>query len=348
LADWLRRIWVRFRALRKHHQVAIILGAIAVVVVIAVILTPVVRQPDEGIDTAGPRIAPPLETRLFLAERFAPVLKMDSRELLLPIGVDTYVSATTLDERRGAALRVLQAKPTLASLPISNGDCVVASRCMFQLDVQGAEPHSDPRKYGAINRALLDGGARLTVYANVVQYTNTGNYAVQYWFLYLFNYRLNQHESDWEQITVMLDKDQNPMTALYSSHATGFTRNWSEMEHDGYHPIVYVAQGSHANYFHAGTHDVTIFCRKLFKRFGVCVRKRDIRDKSNGIGTELIPDISYDLSELTTPLYVGSYGTGNYVGGHRANDLLSDPRLRGAWRNPLARLIRGVELKGAY
>ena len=120
------------------------------------------------------------------------------------------------------------------------------------------------------------------------------------------------------------------------------------MEQDGEHPIVYVARGSHANYFHAGSHAVTVLCPKLFKRFGVCVEKRDIRDKSDGRGTTLIPGASYELTELPPPppVYIGSYGTGNYVLGRRANDLLSDPRRRPAWRNPLARLEKGTELQG--
>jgi hypothetical protein len=112
------------------------------------------------------------------------------------------------------------------------------------------------------------------------------------------------------------------------------------MEHDGNHPIDYVARGSHANYFHAGSHPVTVFCS-----FGVCVEKRDIRDKSNGLGTTLIPGVSYEITEMSTPLYIGSYGTGNYVGRHRANEMLSDPRLRPAWTNPLARLEKGTPLK---
>lgn len=342
-------IWTRFRALRKHRQLAIIILGILIVAAAVVATVRIVPQPsDDGIDTAGPRTIPPWDVRLSLEQRFAPVLKLDSRELLLPIAIDTYVSATSLHERRGKALRILKKLPTLASLPTSDVDCFVASGCMFQLDVRGTEPpRSGPKVYGAINKALFAHGAKVNVYSHVLQYQNSGNYSVQYWFLYLFNYRLNEHESDWEQITIMLDKDQNPKTVLYSSHATGFTREWSEMEHDGDHPIVYVARGSHANYFHAGSHAVTVLCSKLFKRFGVCVEKRDIRDKSDGRGTTLIPGVSYEVTEMPPPVYIGSYGTGNYVLGRRANVMMSDPRRRPAWRNPLARLEKGTQLEGS-
>jgi hypothetical protein len=338
--------WARFRGMRKRHKLLIILGIVIVIAGIAIALVKVVpNKIDNGIDTLGPRTAPPRDVRLSLEQRFAPVLKLDSKELLLPITIRTYVSTTTLDERIGKVLKVFQDLPTLASLPSSNLGCVIVSGCMFQLNVRGVEPpRSKGPAYGAIDKQLFAHGARVTVYAHVLQYENTGDYAVQYWFLYLFNYRLNEHESDWEQITIMLDKDQNPKSALYSSHASGYTRDWDQMEHDGDHPIVYVALGSHANYFHAGTHPVTILCPKLFKRFGVCVSTQPLRDKSNGLGTMLVPSVSYEIKEMPPPVYIGSYGTGNYIHSHRANELLGDPRLRAAWRNPLARLEKGMEL----
>jgi hypothetical protein len=334
-------IWTRFRGLRKHHQVAIIVGIVIVIVIAAIVaVVKIAPNPsDNGIDTLGRPTMPPRDARLSLEQRFAPVLKLDSKELLLPITIRTYVSTTTLDKRIGKVLKVFQELPTLASLPSSSLGCVIASGCMFQLDVRGAEPpRSKGPAYGAINKALFAHGAKVNVYAHVLQYEKTGDYAVQYWFLYLFNYRLNEHESDWEQITIMLDKDQNPKAALYSSHASGYTRDWDQMEHDGDHPIVYVARGSHANYFHAGTHPVTILCPKLAKRFGVCVSTLPIRDKSNGHGITLVPGVGYEIKEMPPPTYIGSYGTGNYIHSHRANELLGDPRLRAAWRNPLARL----------
>jgi hypothetical protein len=89
-----------------------------------------------------------------------------------------------------------------------------------------------------------------------------------------------------------------------------------------------------------------VLCPKFFKRFGVCIEKRDIRDKSDGLGKTLLNEVSYTVTEIPAPVYVGSYGTGNYVSIHRANDMLSDPRRRPAWSNPLARLEKGTPLNG--
>ena len=285
--------------------------------------------------------------RLSIEQRFAPILKLDSKELLVPIDIPTYVSTTSLDTRIKKVLKVFQKDPTVATLPTTDVTCFISAGCMYQLNVRGVEPPgSPPKAYGAIDKKLLADGARVNVYVHTLQYENTGDYALQYWFLYLYNYRLNNHESDWEQITVMLDKDQNPQKVLYSSHATGYVRDWSDIETDGDHPVVYVARGSHANYFHAGTHPVTLFCPKIFKR-SFCIEKRDIHDVSDGLGTTLVPGVSYDLTELPPPppVYIGSYGTGNYVLGHRANDLLADPRTRGACAESLARLEKGTELQ---
>jgi hypothetical protein len=340
-------VWTRFRGLKKHHQAAIIVGVVVVIAAIAIATVHIVPQPnDNGIDTAGPRRVPPRDVRLAIEKRFAPVLKLDSKELLLPISVPTYVSTTTLDKRIRKVLTVIQKAPTFKTLPTSDVLCFPAAGCMYQLDVRGVEPsRSSPKDYGAIDDKLFANGAKMTVEAHVVQYLDSGDYGVQYWFLYLYNYRLNFHESDWEQITIALDKDQHPKRVLYSSHATGFTRPWDQIEHAGDHPIVYVARGSHANYFHAGTHAVTILCPTLFRRVGICIEKRDIRDKSDGLGKTLVPGTDYGVVEMQPPVYIGSYGTGNYVLGHRANDLLADPRTRPSWQNPLARLEEGKPLK---
>jgi hypothetical protein len=95
-----------------------------------------------------------------------------------------------------------------------------------------------------------------------------GGYVVlQYWFFYAFNdwrssfYGVNDHESDWEQITLYLAEDETgelaPHWAAYSSHlffGDDLRRRWDdpELEKVGDHPVVYVAAGSHANYYAPG------------------------------------------------------------------------------------------------
>jgi len=276
-----------------------------------------------------------------LAERFAPVLKLDSKELFEPISQDAYVGDTQLKVESGRATSIVNAAPTVDGLPAQAGVCVKNRGCQYFLDVRGVEPdppkHSE-RAYDTLERHLQRNGVRPTVYAHVTHYDDTGEYAIQYWFLYLFNYRLNEHESDWEQITLRLDEDKNPVDVFFSEHNGGVVRPWSAIEKQGEHPVDYPARGSHANYFRPGRFRVEIVCRRLIGSIKSCVRGLHIiRDVTDGAGKTLRPQ-DYTLADFAGPVFVGSYGSGNYVVLTRKPDLLADPRTRPIYADPLSPL----------
>ncbi len=103
-------------------------------------------------------------------------------------------------------------------------------------------------------------------------------------------------------------------------------------------PIVYPAGGSHANYFRPGRHRVQIVCKRVIGSISSCLRGRKIVvDLADGNGKTLGPG-DYDLAQLTGPIFVGSYGSGNYVIITRKPDVLADPRARSAWADPLRAL----------
>ena len=84
---------------------------------------------------------------------------------------------------------------------------------------------------------------------------------LQYWFFYPYNDGVNKHEGDWEMIQIILDeKTRKPITdtysITYSQHHGGKTRFWNDEDviKMDTHPVVYVASGSHANYFKTGDH----------------------------------------------------------------------------------------------
>jgi len=88
------------------------------------------------------------------------------------------------------------------------------------------------------------------IYARALE--DEGMVVLQYWLFYRYNDWWNQHEADWEVVMVYLtsvDPDATPTAVAYSSHLAGRWRPWLEAERDGDHPIVYVARGSHAQYF---------------------------------------------------------------------------------------------------
>lgn len=286
-------------------------------------------------ELARQTIVPDAEA-LELARRFAPVLRYDSQERFVPIPRSAYLSRTQLKEQDGHTVKVLAETVTESSLPVERRACV--STCFLFLDVRGVEPspprHSE-RLYDALENRLLRSGVRPTVYYHVTKYEDTGDYAVQYWFLYFFNYRLNEHESDWEQITIRLDEDRKPVGVFYSAHEGGHTKEWSAVETSADHPVDYPARGSHANYTEPGRHRVSVACRRVIGSLKQCIRGRKLLvDVSDAQGRALEPG-NYDLAELTGPLYAGSYGSGNYVVLTRKPDVLRDPRSRAAWRDPL-------------
>jgi hypothetical protein len=80
---------------------------------------------------------------------------------------------------------------------------------------------------------------------------------IQYWAFYYFNDWENKHPADWECVQLFFEGDcETPVAAAYSNHLGSLWRPWSKvgklLSDDGTptdHPLVYVALGSHAQYF---------------------------------------------------------------------------------------------------
>ncbi len=98
----------------------------------------------------------------------------------------------------------------------------------------------------------------VTAYARVYrdETGTSGKTVIQYWFLYYFNNFYNKHEGDWEMVEVIYGNGPDPESVAYSQHGKAFKKNWTDpgVKKNGNSPIVYVAAGSHANYFSPGEH----------------------------------------------------------------------------------------------
>lgn len=69
------------------------------------------------------------------------------------------------------------------------------------------------------------------------------------------------HEGDWERVTYELDpKTFEPVKATLSAHEGGETFNFNDLEFDSAtnRPLIYVANGSHANYATSGNHAIKV------------------------------------------------------------------------------------------
>jgi hypothetical protein len=108
-------------------------------------------------------------------------------------------------------------------------------------------------------------------YGRVVR--QNGWTVLQYWFFFCYNswrsgfHGVNDHESDWEMVTLYLfENDGNliPEWAAYASHdfhGDDLRRRWDDREQldlvNG-HPVVYAGAGSHASYFRKGEYQAEV------------------------------------------------------------------------------------------
>ncbi|PWH17392.1 MAG: hypothetical protein DDG60_02050 [Anaerolineae bacterium] len=127
---------------------------------------------------------------------------------------------------------------------------------------------------------------RYPYYGRVVRHN--GWTILQYWFFYCYNnWRsgfngVNDHEADWEQISIYLYEKNGqlvPEWVAYASHdfqGDDLRRRWDDTNQldlvEG-HPVVYVGAGSHASYFRPGEYmaeahlDLPAWVRRSFGVF---------------------------------------------------------------------------------
>jgi hypothetical protein len=105
-----------------------------------------------------------------------------------------------------------------------------------------------------------DHDSRPAVYARETPATGGGTW-LQYWLFYPRQdqdrgiVRTGRHAGDWEMVQYRLDRDRRPVEAVYAQHSGAERCSWGTVERRGGHPVVYVANGSHASYLRAGVRD---------------------------------------------------------------------------------------------
>ncbi|MHB9053343.1 MAG: hypothetical protein ACYC5F_05060 [Thermoleophilia bacterium] len=200
-----------------------------------------------------------------------------------------------------------------------------------------------------------------TIYTRVVSRPggNTNSF-IQYWMFYYANdFPEEFHEGDWEVVQVDLGPDLQPYRADYSQHGYGQYRNWTgpgsveKSPIDSNKPVVYVAKGSHANYFSSST------TREIYWSNGNAIP--GVWDSAQGGGDVLNDPNNPDTSKKTTATVVpeadhsdgtpfkwlkfmgqwGEYTGANVgiwpapvIGGHR--DGPDNPPVQAYWANAFA------------
>ena len=194
-----------------------------------------------------------------LAERFCPIIYLKGEggttENFEPEQIEIMVDEAFLRDVDDPAF---SEKATLPSL-------LQWSKSAYYLDLAGLGPTTHSLTEYKLTYDEVKDRYQPTLYARVKEGGSKGYTVVQYWIFYYFNDWRNFHEGDWEVVQLcfpaytareLLEREEQPVFAAYSQHQAGQKMSWSAMNEkglvEGTHPIVYVAQGSHANYFTPG------------------------------------------------------------------------------------------------
>ncbi len=147
------------------------------------------------------------------------------------------------------------------------GDGLFSLSLLLRGNVPGATAAAAALKYAQIHRQ--DG--RYVYQGRVAR--QSGWTICQYWFFFAYNpwrsgfHGVNDHESDWEMISVYLYEEEGrlvPQWTAYASHdfhGADLRRRWddtTDLQLEDGHPVVYAGAGSHASYFRAGEYQAEV------------------------------------------------------------------------------------------
>ena len=207
----------------KLHRFNLILFAVALSVLLLTLFAfqpPLKAQTDESI-----------------ASQYAPVLHFTQAEKFYPTTVDYLIDSSVLKQRNlFGDSSVVDAAPRPDNLGTYTSNDLFLDNKLVTFESISADYSSKASSLG--------------YHAYVHVERRDSSIVVQYGLFYAYNNGpLNNHQGDIEVIEVFLDNANSPQSLLLSQHGAGQNAAWSDVEKVGSHPVVYVAEGSHANYF---------------------------------------------------------------------------------------------------
>lgn len=256
-----------------------------------------------------------------------------------PSPVEPFLAGADLERLSGTRWLVVRKSPPASAL--ANGSK------SLRLDTRGCSP--------AVNTdsCYRRTPTTPTVYGRV--WTHHGSISsstvLQYWLFYpLDDWRnsvtrptlWHMHEGDWEEVSVLLGPAGKPLQVACSQHDLGVTRTWSRVRvKNGTHPYVFIALGSHANYFLPGYHGFASLPHEIPPRFsGLPIPEPD----HTSAQAPVLPAV-VDVSSGNAPWlsFAGAWGDGNYVlvregtgfAHLRVGDSPPGPAFHDIWRDPL-------------
>jgi hypothetical protein len=270
-----------------------------------------------------------------LLARHAPVLVLHPAERLRPVPVEGFLTDADL-QRPGAA----GWERVDGALPVGGAD--------HRLDHRTCRTVDGPAATSCYASAQEAHRASPVVYG--AAFRSRGRIALQYWLWYPFNPYSptlpggevwQVHEGDWESVTVVLDVRGKPLLAGYSQHSNGQRREWARVPKQGLRPRVFVALGSHANYFAAGTHR---FDPRVVEPVFISVIEQQGLEPVDRTGNGAVVRPRLVRITATSPswmTYAGAWGEDAYLRAPpsapaRYGNGPPGPRWRVQWRRPVA------------
>jgi hypothetical protein len=154
-----------------------------------------------------------------------------------------------------------------------------------------------------------------------------GRLWLQYWLFYYYNdfqllgplLRGGKHEGDWELVQLRLNAAEQPEQAVYSQHTHSESKAWKDVTKAGNAPLVYVARGSHANYFGPGSHWTGVWW-----------------DRADGKGPQITPALDVVADATPWMLWPGRWGDTKATSSPADSTSPNSPGRRPHWLNPAA------------
>ncbi len=263
-----------------------------------------------------------------LLERHRPRLVYDSQEPFFADSAATWTDSKTNVLRRAGGT----VKPPTLSLAFLGPHVYGDGTKVLATDTIG----DTTRKYAANAAALRrNPNYRDRVYGHARR-DRQGRLWLQYWLFYYYNdFQLlgplasgGKHEGDWELVQIRLNASEQPEQVVFSQHKTAQSKAWADVKRSGNRPLVYVARGSHANYFGPGSHWTGVWF-----------------DQADGKGPQIVPTL--EVVEDTTPwmLWPGLWGDTRPTSSPLDSSSPNSPGRRAHWLDPSA--LAGAQPKKA-
>ncbi|MGY0233796.1 hypothetical protein [Longispora urticae] len=215
-----------------------------------------VSAPQAG---AAPASETEIQAQLYLA--YAPMIYLAQDETKRPTNPQAFIDHSALGWSHDAcpdhqiaglgAVSSYALGPGVYEHTTSNSVCQ-HSNTTYRSN-QDVRPHDSPEgMYLDLDNAQRGMGS---VRAELYYDYQKGDH-ITYWFFYAYNDgpAVQNHEGDWERISIKLSATNQPVTVAFFGHGGSCVLSYPSVTRIGTHPVGYSALGTHATYPRVGTH----------------------------------------------------------------------------------------------